>query len=871
MNLEPNTRLGPYEIVSAIGAGGMGEVYRARDERLGRDVAIKILPQIHTDSDERLSRFEQEARATGALNHPNVVAVYDVGRHDGAPYVVTELLSGETLRERLRVSTLTPRRAVDYAVQIARGLAAAHEKGIVHRDIKPENLFLTTDGRVKILDFGLAKVTTEIPIGADSTVQTLRAPTNPGVVMGTVGYMSPEQVRGLPVDHRTDIFSLGAVLYEMLTGQRAFAGDSAIEIMNSILKEDPPEITSLMASVPLGLDRVVRHCLEKHADARFQSASDLAFDLEAQSLYSGSLTSAARPTRGFDWRRLWPVAAMLALVVAGLAGAAIGRAYMSAAELSAPTYSQLTFRKGSVMSARFAPDGQTVVYSAAWDGKQSNLYLVGPGNPETRSLELPDTHVLAISKTGELAVIREGTLSRMALTGGAPRAVLEHAEGADWSPVRNDLAVIHWVDGKFRLEYPIGTVVYQSDTVLSSPRFSPDGRHIAFFNHPIKGDDRGSVMVASLDGATRPLSEGWTSLGGLAWSPTGTEIWFAGARTGANRSLHSLALDGSSRLVSSVAGSIYLLDVTPDGRALVARENHRSEIMSHTQGEKADRELSWLDGSLATDISRDGQTLLFSELNHGGGTNYSAYIRKVDGSAPAVRLGDGNGTSLSPDGRHALTILPTTPPQLVLLPTGAGEQRVLVSGGLDQIATARWFPDGQRVVLVGQEAGKTWRSYVVDVATGSIAPLTPENVKGALMSPDGRLLAAHDGNANRWVLFPVEGGDLQPITGLQESEGPIQWSADGRSLYIREVKQFPARLFKLNPTTGSRELVAELAPSDMTGIKPYPRSVVITPDGRTHAYTFMRVASELYMLEGCKEWCRDGLDTSFMSVLGGPA
>ena len=680
-----------------------------------------------------------------------------------------------------------------------------------------------------------------------------------------------ERLRGLGVDHRTDIFSLGAVLYEMLTGQRAFRGDSAIEIMNSILKEEPPEITSLVGALPIGLDRVVRHCLEKAVDARFQSASDLAFDLEAQSLYSGPLSSAASQARPVNWRRLWPIAAAAALVAAAVLGVALGRTWFAGAEPPTPAYSQLTFRKGAVHSARFAPDGQTVVYSAAWDGKESNLFLVRPGNPETRSLDMPETHVLAISKSGEMAVVREGTLSRVALTGGSPRAVLENVEGADWSPTgRDELAVVHWANGKFRLEYPIGTVRYESDTVLMSPRFSPDGKHIAFFNHPIKGDDRGRVMVATVDGPTRVVSEGWSSLGGLAWSPTGNEIWFAGARTGANRSIHAATIDGESRLISSVAGSLYLLDVTPDGRALVARESHRMEIMARTRGEAAERELAWLDGSLATDISGDGTTMLFSELNHGGGTNYSVYLRKTDGS-PAVRLGDGNGTSLSPDGRFALSILPTTPPQIVMLPTGPGESRVLVSGGLDQIATARWCPDGRRVVVVGQEAGKAWRSYVVDVATGSLAPLTPENIKGALVTPDGTRLAAHDGTANRWVLYSLESGTIAPIAGLGEDEGPIQWSDDGRTIFIRETKQFPTRIFRLNPASGTREQVAELRPPDLTGVKPYPRSIVVTDDGKTYAYTYMRAASELYMLEGCTEWCREGLDSSFLSAMGGPA
>jgi serine/threonine protein kinase len=270
MPLSPGNKLGRYEIRSKIGEGGMGEVYRARDEKLNRDVAIKVLPVSFADNHDRLQRFEQEAQAAGTLNHPNILAVYDLGMHDAAPYVVSELLEGESFRDLLTHRRPSTRKAIDYAIQIAHGLAAAHEKGIVHRDIKPDNLFLTNDERVKILDFGLAKLTQQ---SSESTAQTdivtRKVLTNPGSVMGTAGYMSPEQVRGAAVDHRSDIFSFGAVLYEMLSGNRAFHGDSEIETLNAILKEDPPELSSTSNITP-ALERVVWHCLEKNPDRRFQ-------------------------------------------------------------------------------------------------------------------------------------------------------------------------------------------------------------------------------------------------------------------------------------------------------------------------------------------------------------------------------------------------------------------------------------------------------------------------------------------------------------------------------------------------------------------------------------------------------------------------
>ena len=319
-------RLGPYEIREKIGAGGMGEVYRAMDTRLGREVAVKVLPAGLSSDAERLRRFEQEARAAGLLNHPNILAIYDVGTHEGAPYVVSELLEGETLRARIGGTPLPPRKAIEYAVQAAQGLAAAHEKGLVHRDLKPENLFITQDGRVKILDFGLVKLTRPEPTGTALTnLPTTPVVTDPGAVVGTAGYMSPEQVRGRETDHRSDVFSFGAILYEMLTGRRAFRRDSAVETMNAVLKEDPPELLESNPNLPPGLDRVVRHCLEKNPAERFQSARDLAFDLEAIGESSGPSSASRALAVAARGRKLGTRFAAATLLVL-----AIGAAFLAA-------------------------------------------------------------------------------------------------------------------------------------------------------------------------------------------------------------------------------------------------------------------------------------------------------------------------------------------------------------------------------------------------------------------------------------------------------------------------------------------------------------------------------------------------------------
>src|SRR5262245_57192827 len=436
MPLDSGAKLGPYEILGPLGAGGMGEVYRARDQRLARDVAVKVLPRSFAGDPERLMRFEQEARATGQLNHPNILAVYDIGTHDGTPYVVEELLEGETLRDKLSGSALPTRKAIDYASQITQGLAAAHQKGIVHRDLKPENLFVTGDGRVKILDCGLAKLKPAAPTASQMTAAPTAVETGAGVVMGTVGYMSPEQVRGQTADHRSDIFSFGCVLYEMVSGRRAFQRDSSVETMNAILKEDPPEISQTRADLPPGLDRIVQHCLEKSPDERFQSARDLAFQIHALSSPSAVALGRSGIAKTPRTLKMKPALAAAGVAVALAAGVLAGR--MTAKPEASFQYDQITFRQGTLYSGRFSPDGETAIYSAAWEGNPREIFTAQYAAPESRSLGLPPADVLAVSSSGELAVLlnarftngyqRTGTLARVPLSGGVPREVLENVQ-----------------------------------------------------------------------------------------------------------------------------------------------------------------------------------------------------------------------------------------------------------------------------------------------------------------------------------------------------------------------------------------------------------------------------------------------------------
>jgi eukaryotic-like serine/threonine-protein kinase len=866
MSLAPSTQLGPYTVNLPLGAGGMGEVYRARDTRLGRDVAIKVLPASVSSDQERLRRFEQEARAAGILNHPNILAIYDIGTHDGAPYVVSELLEGETLRDRLTEGPLPTRKALDYALQIAKGLAAAHEKGIVHRDLKPENLFVTRDGRVKILDFGLAKLVHTVGAESPQTdAATLRFNSEPGKILGTAGYMSPEQVRGLPVDHRADVFSFGAVFYEMLTGKRAFKGDSTVETMNAILKEDPSEFSQPADTIPLALLRLLGHCLEKRPENRFQSASDLAFALEALSGFSGSGSGsnpgaaavsrtesgavAVLPRAGLG-KRLWIPLLIALLLASNVATYFVG---VRQATKPLPSFHRLTFRRGQISTAKFAPDGQTIVYGATWEGRPAELFSTRTEGTESRSLGLTDASIQSISTSGEMAVMfmrdEKMVLARVPLAGGAPREVLENVSSAEWGPGGNDLAVVRWVGDRHRLEYPIGNVVYETTGVISAPRFSPQGDAIAFLERPAKASPTLSVAVVGLDGKKRMTAGEWLDARGVAWAKEGGEVWLSASEPGGTSTLHAVTIDGQDRLVMRMDGRVTLHDISREGRILVTRVNAWLGVSGRFPGQESERDLSWLDGSTAADISADGKTLLLTETGEGGGQNRSVYLRKTDGS-PAVKLGEGNAQSLSPDGKWVLAIFPAGPQQLALLPTGAGERRVLPAGPITEYKGATWFPDGKSVLFVGREAGKGMRCYVQSVDGGEPRAVTPEGrySYGSSVSPDGNWFFAY-GEQERMALYPVNGGEPRPIEGLAANEFPIRWDADGRSLYIHEGETVPLRVSRFDPTTGRKETVQEIVPRDAsTGSVVY--NMYLTPDGRSFAYTYRRALADLSLIEG---------------------
>ena len=862
MTLAPGTRLGPYEIVSPLGAGGMGEVYRARDTKLDREVAIKVLPAHLSDDPDALARFEREARAVAQLSHPNILAIHDCGREGEVAYAVMELLEGETLRARLEHGALPARKAVDLAAQIAEGLAAAHERGIVHRDLKPENVFVTHEGRAKLLDFGLAKAgVSALPSLAKTLTTPPEGATGPGVVMGTVGYMSPEQVRGEAVDHRSDIFSFGAVLYEMLTGARAFGRETGAESMAAILKEDPPEMASAPAGPSPALQRIVQHCLEKKPGERFQSARDIAFALQAFSgsaITSGPSATVPRKASG-RWLLLGGGLAIAAAALGVATVASFRRGEAAGRRVAAEvTFRQMSFRRQAIFQAAFAPDGETIVYSAAVEGNVPALFTIGPGFPEPRPLGLPKTHLLAISSKGELAVLTHatfmvhrlytGTLARVSLGGTAPREILEDVRQADWSPDGSELAIIRAANDKDRLEYPIGKVIYETAGYLSDLRVSPRGDRIALFEHPRRWDDRGSVIVVDPAGTRSVLSGGYWGEEGLSWSPTGDEVLFTASTEGSAQIVYGVDLSGDRRVALASAGGLTMHDVSRSGRWLVTSDDTGGGISALAPGARAERDLSWLDNSTRPFLSRDGGTLLFGDQSATAGPNYQVCLRKTDGG-PVVRLGEGDVWGLSPDGRWAIAIL-YSPPQLVLYPTGPGEARRLPRGDLQAYQSAGWFPDGKSVLVVANEAGRPSRCYAQDLSGGLLRPVTKGAATRGWVSPDG-LQIVYTTPAGTYSIQRVEGGTARAVPGLTTDDQVIRWSADGRSVYLYRPAEVPFRFERLDLASGRREPVRDAVPTDRTGIL-YSSAAALTEDATSYAYDYSRLTSKLYVVEGAR-------------------
>ena len=822
-----------------------------------------------------LARFQSEARAASALNHPNIVTIHDIGSADGVSYILMELVDGKTVRELLDGGPPPLKKTLQIAAQAAEGLAAAHAGGIVHRDLKPENLMVSKDGVVKILDFGLAKTTPLYARAGEETGSYRAVATQPGSVLGTVGYMSPEQASGRPLDFRSDQFSFGTILYEMVTGKRAWKRNSAAETLTAIIRDDPqPPIETAAPATPMALRWIVDRCLAKDPDERYASTRDLARDLATVRDHLSNIRSESpvgSTPRPSGRRALW-IGVLGALAVG--AALLLGPRLRGSEEPALPNWVQVGFRRGTVWSGRFAPDGQTIVYSAAWDGGPTRLYSTRPGSTETRTLELPPGRLEAISANSEIAFLRglrfytfsrqPGTLVRAGLEGGIGRDVLENVQAADWSPDGTQLAVAREVDGKVRLEYPIGKKLYETKASINSMRISPDGTWIAFMEH-------GSTIVAVRvsDGENRVLSKGWFTGAGLAWSPDGREVWFTPSKQVRDSSpaLMAVTLSGKLREVVRAPGQLRLYDIAPDGRLLLARWDVHIGLRAASPSTGRERELSATDDSFLSDLSSDGRTVLFGDRN-------ALFLRGTDGSPP-LRLGDGYdqySPRLSPDGKWVLTTSWDEKEVALFVPVGAGEERRIESQPCHFV---EWFPDGTRFLCGGRRVeGSPLRLTVLEAASGKATeipiPESAADFSGGLVSPDGAFLAGV-GAGRTILILPLAGGEARrigaatldaawfrsndPETGRDAKPPrdvvPVGWAADGRHLYLHRPGDVPDRVMKLDLVTAAIEPWKELTLEDLAGIvRIHP--VRVAPDGRSWAYSYARILSNLYVVDGLK-------------------
>ena len=866
MTVSARSRLGPYEMLGLLGAGGMGEVYRARDARLDREVAVKVLPDRLASDAARLKRFEREARSASALNHPNIVTIHEIGQTDSTYYIVMELVDGKSLRELLYAGPLPLRKLLSIATQVADGLAKAHASGIVHRDLKPENVMVTSDGFVKILDFGLAKLMHPgSDLGQEGPVPTIPGGTEPGVVMGTVGYMSPEQAAGQRVDFRSDQFSFGSILYEMVTGKRAFERKTGPEILAAIIRDEPKPIAALNSRAPSHLRWIVERCLAKEPQDRYAATEDLARDLATLREHVSDLSDEARvPLEAPRRRARWGPIGLAAAVLAALAGIYLLGQRVEQSRTSPSRFRQLTFRGAGISTARFAPDGQTVVYAAQWEGKPSELFTARLDSPESRSLGHSKAEILSISTSGRMALLLpprfgplfraphsdlsmdpsrlRGVLAEAPLAGGAPRELLEEAYFADWSPDGKSIAVVRFVGGKNRLEFPAGKILYESnEPVFPRIAVSPSGDRVAFVS-------KHNLYVTEPRGAVRDLHERALE---IAWHRSTDEIWFNSV-AGGNTDLFAVVPGRPKRRVTTLPGDFVLHDISADGNVLLARLSESSEIFGDFPGEARPRNLSHLDRSVAASLAPSGEILLFNEMGQGG--RY-VYLRRTDGSSPK-RLADGYARALSPDGKFVLASA-RPDPQVFLIPTGPGEPRLIDTPGLRPGGQMGFFPDGRRIWFMAEDPERRRRAWVQDLRGAKPRAVTPSGVGGTSLSGDGRFLCARAADGE-WYLYSTDTTETHKVVGLVPGEEPTQWTADGKFLYVRSADEprpgepaITARVYRLDPRTGRRELWKEIRPVNPSAGGAIGE-ILFSADGKACVYTHHRYSSELFVVQGLK-------------------
>ena len=871
MALEPGSSLGAYSVIAKIGEGGMGEVYQARDTKLDRDVALKVLSEAFTSDPDRLARFEREAKVLASLNHPNIGTIYGLEEAEGVKALVLELIEGPTLADRIKQGPIPIDEALPIAKQIAEALEAAHEAGVIHRDLKPANIKVREDGTVKVLDFGLAKALDPTPTSDPSDSPTLTAAaTQMGVIMGTAAYMSPEQAKGKTVDKRADIWAFGAVLFEMLSGRPLFEAGDISEMLASVVLTEP-DLSPLGPDVPVALQALLRRCLVKDPKRRLRDIGEARLVLEIDHGEAEASAAHSRLAANTAGAGLRSPRATRSLVAAALAVLVVGAYWMSqnigaGDDASLVSYERLTFRRGRVYTAQFDPGSRDVIYTASWEGGQPEIYSTQTGTRVSRALGLEGADILSVSSRGEMAVLRkpggllawglpsglEGILALTTASSGVARELSEGVVFADWATNGDDLVAVRRIEGRFQMELPIGSVLYETTNVVSSPRVSRDGQVIAFGEKAPGFATSWSVVFLALDGTATRFDTGFRGdRMDLAWSPEGREVWFNMA-VGGTPDLHAMSPGGEQRTLLRPPIPLRILDVASDGRVLVARTTTRVGVMGVAPGDEAEREFSWLDGTEVDAISGDGQTLLLTEYGEGGGERWSVYLRRTDGS-PAIRLGEGQAFDLSPDGAWALT-MPQEPVSLVLLPTGPGTPVIVDNGTIVDFMSASFVADANEVVFAGNEEGGPLRWYRQTVPDGTPRPITGEvqPFRGSAaigthpVSPDGTMIAAaHDGHIR---LFPLDGGELRDLEAVPTSAIVSGFTPDGRFLFFSERDGAIRHIYRVEVTTGDRELWKTIEPDPVGLFGIY--AIQIADDGTSYYYTFQRQLSDLFLVEG---------------------
>ncbi len=854
--MQPGSTIAHYTVVDRIGAGGMGEVYRAHDTKLGRDVALKILPPAFAQDADRLARFEREARTLAQLQHPHIASIYGFEQLGDQRCLVMELAEGQDLADRIRSGPLALGEALAIARQIAQGLEAAHDKGIVHRDLKPANIRVAPDGGVKILDFGLAKAwsgeTAAVDLSSSPTLTA--AATLEGVVLGTAGYMSPEQARGHAVDRRTDIWAFGVILWEMLTGRQLFEGDTVSDVMAGVLRGEI-DLAALPAATPAALGRLLRRCLERDRKSRLRDIGDALLELDEADGPAAPDGGAPRRPRRAAWPAIVAVAVAAAVLTTWLAtrGGSSG-----AAAVAVPAFEQKTFGAQVIFNARFLPDGEGIVYSSASYGNVPRLMLLARATTAPREIGPEGTHLLAVSGTGELAVLTgarflnhrvlQGTLARMEVDGG-PRALLENVRDAAWGP-DGELAVVRRVGGVDRLEYPLGTLLYETSGYVSDPRVSPDGKHVAFLDHQWWLDDRGWLKMVDAAGKVTTLSsESWAAQG-VVWTPDGGHILFSGV--GADDvKLSVMAVDladGRTRGILGAPDQVTVVDVDAAGRLLVLNEQSTYGVVAQPRGADQGIDLTWLDACWGPRLAPDGKTVIF--CNGRGGPNYTVVSRTVDGS-PLTTLGEGNFQDLSPDGAWVAAQI-ATPPGIALYPIGPGAARHLDPGPIVQFHRAQWFPDSRSLLITGNERGGPVRCYRQSIDGGPPEPLTIAGPEAfGLMNLDGTAVLGMTGEST-WSLYPLAGGEPVPMPALQTDDEIEAWNRDGTALYVMARRAVPCTLTRVDLATQARTPGFTFGPAREPGLLWLSINGPVFDPTDGFAYGYLKRLSQVFVVTGAQ-------------------